>query len=298
MAEREKKYRRIGWITSIATQLVLLILFYFLIAWREPFPPIPSYGIELSFGFEDAGKSQKPLSNPEPLTEETEIEEEAVEEAAENPEESEPAEELMKEIPADPVETEQIPITDQPSPDVTRELPKEVPKETVKAEKVTEPVEKKEVKKPEEAKKEEKKPAVNPQAAMPPASTTTEAVNTTKGTTEDKGSEGKEEGTIDGRALMGEQGSADGASLQMAGWVWDSKPKPNDDSPESGTIVYRIKVDSDGYLIGIVLKSNTVSPVVERYYRQSVERLSFSKTSDYKSAVVSEGTITFIIRAK
>ena len=45
----EKKSQRTGLIATIGFHLVLLILFFFLLAWSEPDPPIPEYGIELSF---------------------------------------------------------------------------------------------------------------------------------------------------------------------------------------------------------------------------------------------------------
>lgn len=292
--QKEKKYRKIGWISSIATQLVMLILFYFLIAWKEPFPPIPSYGIELSFGMENTGTGNKPVSSPEPKMEESEEPtEEIIEEPVEEvlPEEILPEEEIVEEFTEpEAKESAEVPISETPSPDVTDDTKTEEVK--------TDPViPKEEPKKDKPAKKEEKKPAINPAATMPAANESNE-VNDSKGTTEEKGSEGKEEGTIDGRALMGEQGTSDGASLSLAGWGWVKPPDPKDQSSESGKIVYRIKVDEEGYLIGIELVTSTVSPVVERYYRQSVEKLEFYKTSSQESAPVSTGTITFIIRAK
>lgn len=280
---QEKKYRKIGWLTSVGVQVVLLLLFYFLIAWKEPFPPIPSYGIELSFGLENTGSGELPVSRVAPAEEPesdanefSETETEAVTEASAEPT---PSEQEADEIAA--------PVTNQPSPDVVKE--KTAPKEEVKPVKETTEQAK------EQPKQEpEKEPALNPAASMPQA----DAANKSKGETGDEGVAGKKEGTIDGRALMGEQGGANGASLQMAGWVWDSKPEPKDNSSESGKIVYRIKIDGDGYIIDIELVSSTVSPSVERFYRQSVERLSFSKTNEYKPAPTSSGTITFIIRSK
>ncbi|MFH6983418.1 hypothetical protein [Marinoscillum luteum] len=288
--EKEKKYRKIGWFTSILVQVIMLILFYFLIAWKEPFPPIPSYGIELSFGIEDAGSGEKPLSNPTPTEEpEEEVEEVSADESVNEPleETAEFQDEVLEEI----TEPTEAPLVETPSPDVVEkktETPKvEKPKEGVKEVKPAKT-------QPKEAEKVTKE-TLNPAATMPK---TEGDPNSTKGEQKEKGAEGKEEGSIDGRALMGEQGSSNGASLQMAGWVWDVKPNPKDASSESGKIVYRIKVDSDGYLTGIELVSSTVSHVVERYYRQSVERLSFTKTNDYSPAPISSGTITFIIRSK
>jgi len=45
----EKKNRRISMMASLGFHAVLLVFFFFLLAWSEPDPPIPQYGIELSF---------------------------------------------------------------------------------------------------------------------------------------------------------------------------------------------------------------------------------------------------------
>ena len=293
--EKEKKYRRISWIASISVQLVLLLLFYFLIAWREPDPPIPSYGIELAFGLENVGSGPKPVTSPDPaeeITQEEEASEESAEETAEEnsvdePVETESIEEPVEEV--DPVQ--ETPVTDQPSPQVVEEVKKTVeqPKKEVVKEEVKKTTPKPEVEEP-------KKSEVQKEALMPKADQG--ETNNSSGETAKDGREGKKEGTIDGRALMGDQGSANGASLQMSGWVWDQQPDPKDNSSEEGKIEYKIKVDQEGYIIGIELISSTVSPSVERLYRQSIERLTFSKTNIYMPARSSSGTITFIIKAK
>lgn len=287
--EKEKKYRRISLATSIGIQLVLLLLFYFLIAWKEPFPPIPSYGIELSFGVENVGSSSQPVTNPDPIESEDAVEEQTDESNVENVEQSEEVETTEPVEESAPEEsTEEVPLTDTSSPDVVEKVEvKEKPKEEPKP-KPTE-----QVKKPEP---KEKSAEVNQEAVMPKAEKGEE--NDSSGENDKDGREGKEEGTIDGRALMGEQGSSTGASLQMSGWIWDELPKPVDKSSEVGKIVYKIKVDEYGEVIGIELVSSEVSLNVAKYYQQSIERLTFSKTSEYKPAQSSTGTITFIIRSK
>lgn len=254
------------------TQVVMLILFYFLIAWKEPFPPIPSYGIELSFGLEETGQGEIAPGTPEPQ-EETEETEEVAEEQPE---------EVIEEIPTEAVEeseVEEVPVSETPSPDVVEEK-KEVTPPPVKETK------------PEQEVKEE---------VLPPPNTTTESetVSPSQGTTTEPGDEGKKEGVVDDRALYGSQGGGEnGASLQMAGWTWDSPPNPNDQSDETGKIVYEITIDDEGYIITIVLKSSTVSPEIQRLYRESVGKLTFSKNSEYKPAPTSSGTITFLIQTK
>ena len=76
------------------------------------------------------------------------------------------------------------------------------------------------------------------------------------------------------------------------------QPQPEDDSEDIGKIVYKIAVDQDGYLVRIEVLTSTVSPATERKYRQAVEKLTFSKTSDYKPASQSYGTLTFIIQLR
>ena len=295
MSEKEKKYRKIGWVSAISVQLVMLLIFYFLIAWKEPFPPIPSYGVELSLGFEETGSGDEPASTEaEPTETDDQPVEEPADEAADQVDEvsEEVAEEIIEEESSTPTEAEEVPLTNEPSPDVVDE---EVEPEVVSPEESETTVEQEET--PEEESAEtttEEVSELNPEATMPESTKEESGA----GTTSEEGNEGTEEGTIDGRALMGEQGDTEGASLQMAGWIWDVQPSPQDTSNEEGKIVYKIVIDQDGYIIGIELQSSTVSPVVERYYRQSVERLSFSKTSDYQSAPTSTGTITFIIKAR
>lgn len=266
MDEREKKEeqnKRIGWLTSVGVQLFLLILFYFIVAWREPFPPIPEYGIELGFTTSAGAPATTSPSQQAPQTEDV------------------------------PVETQEEQNTSEPEQEVV-ESDEDVQEETVVSE-VESPV-KVEESKPEETKPVEEKEEVDSRAVMKPADTNSDE-------TSDNPSEGKEEEKeVDQRAIYGSQGAdtgdAEGANLALSGWVWDFKPKPDDQSNQSGKIVYKIVVDGDGYLVKIETVTSTVSPAVERKYRQAVEKLTFSKTADYKTAAVSTGTITFIIKSK
>jgi len=265
MDEREKqeeKNKRIGWLTSLGVQLVLLILFYFIVAWKEPFPPIPEYGIELGFTTSAGAPGTSAPSQPAPETE-------APTENVEEQQSQEPAKES-----SDAEAVDEQPIT--PS-----EVESPVKVEETKAENDT-PV-------------EEVKEEVDSRAVMNPSETDSDK------TTENP-SEGEEEKEIDQRAIYGSQGTntgdSEGANLAMAGWIWDFQPKPDDTSDESGKIIYKITVDQDGYLVKIETVTSTVSPTVERTYRSAVEKLTFSKTADYKTAPVSTGTITFIIKSR
>lgn len=291
MEERDKKEernKRIGWLTSVGVQLVLLVLFYFIVAWKEPFPPIPEYGIELGFSTSAgapaaAAPSQESESEENEVVEEEQTEQEQVQESSVEeivPEEVAVQEETVSEDPQfEPVESDTPVEVEQAS--TTNEAIEEVLEEPVN----------------ETQDSEVEEETVDSRAVM--GANEAEVSNENQS---DGESENEEEKALDQRAIYGSQGSntgdSEGANLSLSGWVWDFRPKPNDTSDESGKIVYKIVVDGDGYLVKIETVTSTVSPAVERKYRQEVEKLTFSKTADYQSAAVSTGTITFIIKSR
>jgi len=202
------------------------------------------------------------ISTEEELKEVEEIIEEEVEPEIE--EVQEPVEEII-ETPVEEV-TEVVETEDIHSPDVVEK--EEVKEEVKKIEKV------------EEVVSEEPK------------------VETAKKT------ESTKDPQIDDRAIYKKSNSGSGtgnkgASLDLSGWMWDSKPSPNDQSDENGYIIFEIKVDEEGEIIGVKTIEKTVSPVVEQVYKESIRDLTFSRTADNSSsASISTGKITFIIQSK
>ena len=82
--------------------------------------------------------------------------------------------------------------------------------------------------------------------------------------------------------------------IDLDGWMWDFTPEPEDKSSERGRLVFEIKIDNQGEILSVDRKESTVSPTVEKIYRQEVEKLTFSKTSDNPVIdSVSVGKITF-----
>ena len=53
-----------GMITSGVFHGLILLLFLILVAWREPNPPLPEYGIEINLGFDDAGSGDTRSTEP------------------------------------------------------------------------------------------------------------------------------------------------------------------------------------------------------------------------------------------
>lgn len=288
--EVERRNQRIGWVVSIGSHLILLLLFFFMLAWREPDPPLPEYGIELNFGLEEAGsgEDQPEVTAPQPEQSESENIEENVEEPADVQEDIMPADEETERV-EDAVE--EVQTQPEESPDVMENptTPVESNREKADTESIKESAENKPVKEATE------------DIASGVSNTDSEAQeSTSQGDQSDAtGDQGDPRGSIDSRALYGSQGGGGGPSLDLSGWIWDFEPRPNDTSNENGKIVFEIKIDDRGEIISVRTLEKSVSPQVERIYKQEVESLTFSPLSSSTiPAPVSTGKITFIIKSK
>ncbi len=272
MDQDERKYRKVGLIISFGVHVCVALLFFFLLAWREPNPPLPEYGIELNFGTDNTGSGQTPQPVPtKKVTPTPPIKNEV--------KEPEPEEEKVEEVQEEVIKEEAAKVT-QPQESVVEQ------KEKTPTPPVKQPaVEKKTPVTQNEAKEIDKR------SEYPLAN---QGDDTNK-----PGDKGKEEGKIDERAMYGAKGKAEGTSLEMTGWKLDFDPKPNDPTSENGIIVFQITIDEEGYIINVKTLEKTVSPRVEKIYREAVEQLSFSKTSDnIRPAPTSTGKITFVIKSK
>lgn len=286
VTEQEKKNQRIALFTTIGIHGVLFLLFFFMVAWRAPNPPLPEYGIELNFGMDDQGSGA--VQPREPVGSEGTQEEEP-----DQPEEQEIVPETTPPVETEPVEQE---ITSKVESPVKVEEKKVEPKPK-------KPVEKK----PEPKKEEVVKPVVDQNATYKPASPKAESNNTTtdgkagaKGSQGDdrskSGDKGSPEGSLDANAQYGKQGGGGGPRLDLAGWMWDSTPTVSVPNNESGRIVFEIKVDDNGDIVSIKTIERSVSIEAEQACRKEVERLSFTKTGA-NVPDISTGKITFVIRS-
>ena len=290
--EDERKNRRIGWSISIGLHALLILLFFLMLAWREPDPPLPEYGIELNFGIDASGSGEIQPTQPTSIPDET-VEQEAEPQELEPQEETSPPEveehEIIEEENVEPpVETQVRESPDVVQPVVTKPEPRE---EVVKE--IKEVVQEEQI------------------ARIPEVSQNKETTGTTDEVLDDRistsqgddagieGDKGDEKGVIDSRALYGSQGGGGGPLLELSGWTWDFEPNPRDTSNENGKIVFEIKIDDRGEIISVRTLEKTVNPEIERIYKQEVESLTFSPiSSNTRPAPVSTGKITFIIRSK
>ncbi|TAE37505.1 MAG: hypothetical protein EAZ70_08760 [Runella slithyformis] len=112
------------------------------------------------------------------------------------------------------------------------------------------------------------------------------------------GDQGNPNGKIDAGSLYGKPGgSSQGVALNVSGWGMGSRPQVNDDSDESGKIVFELKVDDTGDIIGVRVKESTVSQSVVEVYRRAVSRMKLVPKSANVPAT-STGTLTFIIKSR
>jgi len=310
LPEIEKKNQRIGMGVSIGIHGLLLILFFLIMAWREPDPPVPEYGIELNFGLEAVGSGEiqpeQPSATPQ-LIEEQIISEEIIEEPAEETVEELPVEEVPEQQEPEIIEEQIIedsemedspdviePVETQPEPPVEQEVEQEIVEETTPEPEEKEVVDEQPVARNDNA----SETVVDGQGTSEEADS--DAETSSQGDDADvEGDKGDPKGTVDSRALYGTYGGGGGPLLELTGWIWDFAPDPNDTSNENGRIVFEIKIDDMGEIISVRTIEKTVSPAVERIYTNEVESLTFSPISTNTSpAAVSTGKITFIIRSK
>ena len=299
--QREKRNRRLGVLISVGTHVLLLLAFMFILAWREPDPPLPEYGIEINFGLDQQGsgeiqpetpvnpdpveETQEPAESPE--TEEVETETET--EAAETEEVVEQAEEITE--PVEETAPEQPVTNTQESPEVVKEQEKQEPKPVTKPE--TKPVEQP---KKTETREEEKKPAA-PATQTTQPSEQEQPSKASEGDDKDvPGDKGEPEGELNPDAVYKGKpgGGSNGPALNIIGWIWDEVPNKKDASNENGTVTFVI--DEDGYVISTRTIQRSVSPSVAEFYEEQLRRTTFSRTgSGVTKPGNTKGTVTFNI---
>lgn len=282
--ENNKKSRNIGILATTLFHGVIVALFFLLMAWTAPDPPLPEYGVEINLGFQPEGTGEV-QSDVDPGNEGV------AEEATSQPEQTQPEEvkeEAQEEQPSKPT------VTDETNP-VSVKTEKEV-KTEVKTETKSET--KKEVK-PTEIKKQE----VKTEAVFDPNKTTDKTANQKKGENKSEGNDpnasgnkGQPDGVLDENAQYKGTPGGDGnkgTGLALDGWDWDRVPKPTFPGNERGVIVYTIEVDENGELIGIK-PDKILSAETDRICRAEIEKITFKAKGTPRAA---KGKITFVIKA-
>ncbi|MCX2746100.1 hypothetical protein OO013_19635 [Mangrovivirga sp. M17] len=278
-----KKDKQKSMVITIAIHGVLLVLFAFLLAWKEPNPPLPQYGIEIDMGMDDVGSGddQDNIEAPESEAEdEPSPVEEAVEEPTEQPveETSEPTEVVETEEPVEPVEDvseseDAVPVEPQPKKTTTKtETKTETKKETVKA-------------------------------PIYPGTEKGEGSGASKKSDGDDSDQQGDKGdpeSVDQRYIYKgtSGGGGGGPQLDITGWTWDRVPDKRDDSDQSGRIVFEFTIDADGYVIHTEPLESTVSPDIVIFYQRQLEETTFHQTGSLPAKPRTKGKVTFIIKSQ
>ncbi len=272
-------------ITGVIQGITLLILL-FMVAWREPNPPIKEYGIEL-FGFSEEENSLETPNDNELINENNQINNES---------DDDDDDDVVKEVEiVEKVQEQPKVVSNQPETTQAEEVSSDIAQ--MEAPIVAQPDNNAEANNPSILEKE--KTDVND---VKDNSSTVEAKEnpTEKPISRDQVSAGKNQSTsIDTRALYkGVSSTNDGPDLQISGWEWgNQKPKPIDMSDEIvGKIVCNIRVDTDGYIVA-QLDTYTTPPSVAIAYKNSLDGIQLEMIDDGVVAA-STGKVVFILKPK
>ncbi|MBN7812036.1 energy transducer TonB [Algoriphagus sp. H41] len=307
----EKDSKRKSAIITLVLNVLLLLAFYFIVVWKQPIPPLPTYGLELNLGFTDTGSGNRDSPNAPSETPSQSVEQAAPGEVAQavtqpaTPAPSPKTETAKPKTTSKPAENQAV--TNKPSPikgveKASTETKKPDPVKTEPTKTVTTPA-KSEAE--QTTQKAPEKPKIDQRAIFgaggTSGSSSKPAAGGAQGSSNAKGDEGKPTGTVDGRAIMGEgsgkgTNSGSGYSLDLAGWDFASRPTINDRvSTRNGKIVFKITVDDSGRVVQAVPLEYNVSNDVLAYYRQVVNQINFKKSGG-AAADFSTGKITFVIQ--
>jgi periplasmic protein TonB len=295
---------------------VLLALLFF---WEIKFnPPVEPLGVEVNFGMDDVGSGKiqttnkasnspndydvkPPNSDSDPKPQKPQpkpVEPKPVVKAVKTP---------IKAAPEKIITTKtesKVVMKEVTTPPKTNPKPVDVPSKTTNIKPTPEPVKS------------------TPTPPAPPARTADAGslfgkgkssgggVNGTSGTRDGEGGnnngdnksgvgdKGSPNGDLGPGAFDGNRGKGGtGSSISgFSGWKRGKLNLPNDNSDETGKIVFKVKVDDQGNVISITAIEKTVSPsVVEFYKNQIARKMNSILDSDGNPPPISEGTITINI---
>jgi outer membrane biosynthesis protein TonB len=310
---QEAENKRKALIITIIVNVLVLLAVYFIVVWKEQIPPLQKYGMELNLGFSDLGSGNRQTTAPPSDIQTTNAEAPAPGQQSPQPtqtsvpapqpktEVAKPATQPSKQALEAPAKTpSQVKGSEKPSPSTTRETTATKREPTPVTKPATADAQ-------QTTTKAEEAPKVNQRALMGAGGTTgtsTQPVTgSSQGTSTQKGDEGRPQGTVDGRAIMGagsgagNAGPSSGVGLDLAGWEFASQPTIRDNvSTRNGRIVFRITVDDNGKIVQSVPLEYNVSNEVLAYYRTVLTQINFKRQSGNPTADFSQGRITFIIK--
>jgi outer membrane biosynthesis protein TonB len=231
----EKDSKRKSAIITLVVNILLLLAFYLIVVWKQPVPPLPTYGLELNLGFTDTGSGDRNSPNAPSETPSQSVEQAAPGEVA-------------------PVVTQ--PATPAPAPKTETAKPKAATKPAVNKAVTTNPSP---IKGEEKASVETKKP--EPVKTEPAKTVTTPAKSEAEATTQ----KAPEQPKIDQRAIFGAGGTSGKSSTPASGGAQGSSNAKGDEgrSWEKEAVREQIQVRATvlTWLVGI-LHPDPISMIV------------------------------------
>ncbi len=310
---QEAENKRKALIITIIVNVLVLLAIYFIVVWKEQIPPLQKYGMELNLGFSDVGSGNNQTTAPPSEVQTTNTEAPAPGQQSPRPTEAavpvtQPKTEVAKPAAKPTQQTfeavSKAPSTvkgsDKPSSTTTKETTP-VRRESTPATKPANADAQQTTTKAEET------PKINQRALMGAggsSGTSNQAVTgSSQGSSTTRGDEGRPQGTVDGRAIMGSgsgsgsPGPSSGIGLDLAGWAFSKQPTIRDTvSTRSGRIEFQITVDDNGKIVQAVPREYNVSNEVLAYYRTVLNQINFKRQGGTVPAAFSQGKITFIIK--
>ncbi|WP_242918733.1 hypothetical protein [Pontibacter liquoris] len=298
--QQEEKHKRIAAAVSVVVHILLVLFLIYMLAWRAPDPPAEVDGIELNFGLDAVGSGDVQTMATPNVSKNVKDSKPAPTQPKPEPEPD--PQPVAKATPPQPADAPKVVTTTADAPVSVKEeakpQPKPQPKEAVKTPVKAQPVE-------EVAKKEPEKPK-----SLYPGKPTTSTGNGKAGSSDEAtgnnngddtgkvGDKGNPEGKLDAKALYGKPGGGAGGSLDMPGWRYDIEPKRDPYNNESGIIKFRIKIDGEGNIVNVEVLENNVSPQVLKWYKDQLQKTSFSRTGGGGNSTGASGIVTIRITSR
>lgn len=265
--QEDRQYERRAILFAVVFHAALLLICFFWIVLKQTNNEAGpgTAGVPINFGFNEMGSGDNNSTDP------------VATQADQTPQETPPAEEVSTDdanlTTTDPNAETVVSDTKKPSTTTTT-TPTTKPTTTTTTQ------------------------TTNPNAQM--GSTTKPGVATGDGDSKQAGNQGNPNGTLDSKnyyGTPGNGGNGGNGALNMNGWHLEADPKVENAAKEAGKVVFSVKIDGDGTILGITVLEKQVSEALVQRCKAEINKMEFVKNRDNASTAESAtGTITFVFR--
>ena len=264
--QEDRQHERKGLLFALIFHGVLLLIFFFWIVLKKTNNEAGSgmAGVPINFGFNEMGSGDNNSMD------------QVATQADQTPQEVQPPAEAT-------TEDANLTTTDPASETVVSEIKKPSTTTTTTTTKPTQTT---------------TAQTTNPNAQM--GSTTKSGVATGDGDSKQAGNQGNPDGTLNSKnyyGTPGNGGNGGNGALNMAGWHLEANPVVENVAKEAGKVVFSVKIDADGNILGITVKEKQVSEALVQRCKSEINKMEFVKNRDNASSAESAtGTMTFVFR--